>query len=461
MLSAPTQLHTSQVFRAKRERDAAALGPLDAACQWAAEHARQTAGGDAPPVATPMLVLNEEMQSADRPWRQFVATEITTFVDAARGRRTPMFYHEVPPTDAPVKLAFDLEMSIGDAALLAAAETVLGVSGSDAVRAECDRLAALLVDTALQLLAPLAERALERRDVVHLDASRADKWSSHWVFDCSDASGAESLAFASQRDCYEFVQRVLAQPALAAHADAYARLVDRGIYATRHPLRTYYSAKRGAETHWFRDASVADRDAPCDAGTLVRSLRTAFVVHNAAGEFYHQSSPTRYVTSLYLLDDPSALAEQPIRLCARPALSALSTPATARLGAAADGTHSTGLLATLVAAPELAVYEPTVARFRDANTVMITCRGTACSAHEAGAHRRGHQCVYLRVDLLRRQYTQLCHSASCHDRRLARPARGCGLSAEVCSVIEDYLASDDWSPGVVVGAQFAAALGRQ
>jgi hypothetical protein len=454
------------------------VGPLDAAERWAAEHARQ---GTAALFETPMLLFNEELGTAERSWRQMVAVEVTTLFDTMRGSATPQFLHEILPlgdarVPAPVKLALDCELKYGDEEALAKAEAAFGTRDVEQLCGMCAQLYELIVAAILELLSPLVGRELTRDHLVELTATRRGKWSTHIVVDGYDAA-CDSVAFESNRDCAEFVRRVIAHPTLAAYHDAVELIVDRGIYAERHPLRTYYSAKRANAQAWLR--LLTRETEPCDVDVLAASLRTCFRLHTTPSElsFYHQSaSGPRLVTSAYLMERPDLLAATPpLRLCERRMSAFLRAPTTAtatpllaatagRTDAPVDtsGVAVAALFRAIATAPEFADYDvrPSAGgiKFRSSYAVIVNCKTLTCSAHESGAHSRGHQCVYLWIDLLHRNYTQLCSSANCKAARAERPPRARAVPPSVSEAIGDFLCSPDWAPGERVGADFAAAL---
>lgn len=440
-----------------------ALGPLDEACKWALEHSTQ---GIDSAIATPMLIFNEEMSSNGSTWRQFVVTEVTTLMDNARGRTTPMFYHDIVPAEAPAKLAYDMELDFTDAKKMDKAADAFGTRDVEELRTACDRLLDVLIEETVEALSKVANRPISTPPI-RLDGSRAEKWSKHIVFDHSDDTH-ESIAFAADRDCAEFVERVLASAACAAYKDAYDLVVDRGIYSSRHPLRTYYSAKRGKERLWIR--SEAQPDAPCDDQLLVRSLRSCFVSHNTAVDFYHQTTATRFVTSSYLVDEPGALQTESIRICARLRSSLFSSSSSSFLASSSTSVGNIGSSSTsgqaasqlclaILKCPELNQYLPTVVRFRDPYSMYVRSGALVCADQDGGEHKKGNFCVYLVIDLLRRQYVQLCFSAACIDKRRAQPPRNKALPVSVSDAITDYICSAEWPPGVVVGNDFCTAIG--
>lgn len=460
-----SSVRTMQIFRASKKRNAA--GPLDQACEWAVAHSQQ---GAESVCATPMLLFNEEMQNehSDATYRQFCAFEVSTFLDAARDRTTPMYYHEIIPTNGRAKLAFDLE---ADFSKMPALEAAFGTRDVAAIRAGCARLCDMLVAASLDQLSALVGRPLDESAVVRLDGSRSEKWSKHIVFDGSDAATHESISFASDRDCSVFVDRVLALPEFAAHIDALKAIVDRGIYDTRHPLRIYYAAKRSNPARWFV-VDGAPTAIACSATTMARALRSCFVVHDAETKFFHQSGggvaddDVRVVTSAYLVHNPNALREPPIRLyygpaaavaqhtVARRSVSSISTSTAVVVGSSADA-----LIDSIVGAPELAEYDVQSARFTDASELLVRCNTVKCEHHVNGQHSKGHLCVFLIVDVLRGRFTQLCNSTNCQERRRSvRPVRH-RLPIAVRSAASAYVRSSEWAPGQVIGSEFVRALG--
>lgn len=321
-------------------------------------------------------------------------------------------------------------------------------------------LASLVADT-LAALSPLVGRALTRAHVVELDCSRPGKWSRHITVDGADDEH-ESVAFATNADCREFVQRLLGAAA-SPYRERLALLVDRSIYGTRHPLRTAYSAKQGS-TAAFRPLGPP---APCDAEMLARSMRTCFRVRSTGAEFYHQvdGGDWRLVSSAYLLHEPTAMRAPPIRLVAAVVASlgrARAPPERAVVAAHVDrGPALAALCAAVAAAPELAAYGPRAdrIRLRECRTLAVDCDGTACADAASGAHRPGHRCTTLAVDLLARRFTQSCFSSTCAERRGGRPARSQPVSRALSDAIGAYLASGEWPLGEAVGADFCAAIG--
>lgn len=412
-------IRTCQIF-SRLKSDSSEPGPLDAACQWAAEHCQQ---GDDEIVHTPMLIFNEEcLGVTDKPYRQMVVLDVATFLDQCRGRATPMFYHEIA-VDGPVKLALDLEIDFAKADKVAAA---FGTTDEPTVMAEAAQLAAAFVGRALVALSALAGRPLGAADVVWLDCTRPGKFSKHVVFDGS-SDEHESVAFASNADCGELVRRLKAeQPSPALDL-----LVDEQVYAPRHPLRTYYSAKRGKEAHLMRAGS-----GPCDAALMARALRTCFRVH-IDGEFYHQSE---YATTAYMVDN-NVLANEPIRLVRRQMGAASRT---SRPSAASSST----LVAAIIASPLLAKYEPAKGHFRGESEIVIDCATLQCEAHPSGAH--SHRCVFLLVDVLAQTYVQLCNSSTCSSRRQEARPRHHALPADLTPAVKAFLESE-WPSGVARG----------
>lgn len=446
-----SSVQTMRIFAWKKSLAAASSGLLDSASTWAIERSVQ---GDESATATPMLILQEEMinERTATTFRQFCVFDISTFLTSVHNRSTPMFYHEIIPLHAPAKLAFDLEADFESK--LAPLQAAFGTQDVDEIRLACSRLCEQLITATLVELSKQTGRAIDRTGVVVLDCSREEKWSKHVVFDGSNDVN-DSIVFATDRDCAFFVKQLIGLPQFTVHSDALKLIVDQGVYNDRHPLRTYFSAKRKKQHQIMQTVPPAG---VCHSTIMARTLRSCFIVHNESFEAFHQSGSTRYVTSSYLSRHLDALRAAPIRLTSgeRKAV----THSSSIRSTAAPRVSNEALINLLVHAPELQAFAPHAARFSDDNTVVIDCRTVECQYHVNGRHRAGHFCVFLVVDLLRQQFVQMCNSSNCQDRRQqARPLRH-KLSNTLASAVRDYLCSANWPPGFVVGEEFLRALGK-
>jgi len=417
-----------------------------------------------------MLLFNEERGEGERRWRVMVALDVMTLLTRMRDRTQPEFLNEIAPSAAPVKLAFDCELKMRDPADLDKAEAVFGTRDPSALTLACREHYERLVTAVIDELGALTGRTLARsRHLAELQATRHGKWSMHLTVDGfedgRDGDEAhDTIAFESNRDCAEFVRRLIALPSLADCRAGLELIVDKGIYAERHPLRTYYSAKRGAEQHWLR-ALDAPLDAPCDADFLATSLRTCFRLHAKPPElvFYGQSNWPVYVTSAYLAGQPELLRAPPLRLAERRLVLAPSGPSSLVLPLATQGGSFAGaLLLAIARAPEFERFKVRQTaggvKFLNPYTIVAACRALECSAREeGGAHSDGHECVYLSIDLLRRTYTQLCHSQPCKEQRAIAQPRARALPPAACEAVGAFLCSTEWEPGEPVGADFAAS----
>ena len=116
-------------------------------------------------------------------------------------------------------------------------------------------------------------------------------------------------------------------------------------------------------------------------------------------------------------------------------------------------------------APEFTRYEirqsPSAIKFRNSYSMIVDCKTLSCTAHDNGAHKKGHHCVYLSIDLLKRSYTQLCSSTPCKARRGEVPPRSHAVPPAVSDAIGEFLCSADWTPGESVGVDFGEALGER
>lgn len=451
------EFQTSKVFLAKNE-SYAKVGPLDAAFDWASKHLDQ---GNDNSQGTPMLVFNEEMSrvGSDSTYRRMVAIDAMTLMESMNRKTTASFYHEIVPLDGPAKLALDLEIKFGgDAKEQQKILDAFGTTDEAEVTEVCNALVARLISVCVDSLSTLTGRTLIEDSVVVLDCCRPGKFSRHVIFDGSDDQNP-SIAFATDQDCRQFVLRVLERAELQNFQKELALLVDLGIYASRHPLRIYYSAKRGAPMLWLRD--INNPDAPCNGPLLMRSLRTCFISHSANRPLYRQTKSPMYVSSLYVMRHPDCLPNQ---LCLSKKISSYasststSSSTSYRRVIPNAGAPGGKLIGALMISKELAAYEPKKAHFFNPSTIIVDCDTLQCSAHRNKQHSDNHKCVYVKVDLLQRNFVQLCNSTYCIDNRAQTPPIQHALNHELNEFVSQYLTSEDWSPGLVVGNDFVAAL---
>lgn len=430
-------------------------GPLDRCIEWASENLQQ--GDDDTPVVTPMLIFNEEVarKNGAGTTRRMVATDIATFIENNDGRTSSMYFHEIVPSGAPVKLAFDVELKFAtDDESVNKRQTVFGASDEATLLPLCATLTNTLVDVCLSKLSTYVGRPLDQSAVVETHCTRPGKFSRHITIDGSDDVYG-SIVFATDSDCRAFVESLLANE-LANERPMYDVLIDLGIYDDRHPLRTYFSAKREAPSLRMRLAT----DGACDGTTLARSLRSCIVTHRApASDFYHQPGTRRYVTSLYAQEEPDVVMA--IRIPgAKQSRRTANSSAAGSNASAGTMPHSSALnsvASAILACPDLSTYAPQRVVFR-LNVAIVKCGTLACSAHPSKAHRKDNKCVFLRVDLLTQMYVQLCHSTACKEIRRSNPPRRRPLSLAVCQTIIQYLNSADWPDGENVGVDFETAI---
>lgn len=448
-----TTITTQKIFDSK-SRDSVTVGLLDSCVDWAS--ANQQQGNDERTVQTPMLIFNEEMQGATTTFRRMVAWEVQSFLEHIDGATTALFLHEIVESDAPTKLAFDVELKFDDDDV----DALFGTTDPSELVAHCTTLVDRLIERCLAALAQMVGRELDEAAVVRLDCTRDDKFSQHLTFDGSDGQN-NSIVFRSDADCAAFVETVLTDAVLADDRARYEKIVDKGIYDDRHPLRTYYSAKRKAPQQRMR----ALGDGPCDGLLMARSLRSCFVVHGATGLFFHQLPASGVaVTSLFARDDP-AIVEPMIRMDSvatnrvRSARVRSRTRSALRAGDA-HGAAFAAVESALLTNETLAAFEPT-RLICLSDSIIVKCASVDCSAHQSKRHRADNQCVFLKVDLMEQMYVQLCHSTDCQQRRRAKPPAAQPLPADVAAAVRNYLNSAEWAGGVNVGADFVTAIGRQ
>lgn len=444
---------TSKMFNSTNS--SSNIGPLDRCIEWASENLQQ--GDDNTPVVTPMLIFNEEVMrnNGTGTTRRMLATDIATFIEHIDGRTSSMYLHEIVPSGAPVKLAFDVELKFAaDDESVNKRQTAFGSSDEATLVPLCATLTDTLVDVCLSKLSTYVGRPLDRSAVVETHCTRPGKFSRHITIDGSDDVYG-SIVFATDGDCRAFVESLLANE-LANERPMYDILIDLGIYDDRHPLRTYYSAKREAPSLRMRLAT----DGACDGATMVRSLRSCIVTHRApASDFYHQPGTRRYVTSLYVQEEPDVVMaiRIPGAKTSRRTANSSSANSTASNGTMPHSSALNSVASAILTCPELTAYAPQRVVFR-ANEAIVKCGTVACSAHPSKAHRKENKCVFLRIDLLTQMYVQLCHSSACKDVRRSNPPRRRPLSLAVCQAIMQYLNSADWPDGENVGVDFETAI---
>ena len=423
-------------------------GNLDRCIEWADEHVRQ--GDDNEIVFTPMLIFNEEMQGATKTYRKIQAREVKSFLESVHMRNQPLFLHEIAPEDAPIKLAFDIEL---DFTKKETVEASFQSIDEQLLVEQCNEFCSMLISRCLVLLSQFAGRILDEHGVYQTDCTRKGKFSRHLTFDCSDVEHS-SVVFVSDAHCAAFVDMVLQDEELQPYASQYEVIIDRGIYDTRHPLRTYFSAKRSATHQMMR---YAPDGGTCDAEIMAKCLRTCFIVRRNASKFYRQGDQenTLYITSLFGMHEPNYL----------PDLISIDTANPPRSRARRRTTNRTQQVGQLVSMEkailecgELAPYAPTRIIYQF-DKLIVKCNGVKCSAHVDGQHREDNPCVFIKVNLLTQSYVQLCHSSTCAERRKSTPAASHSLPIDVAEEVRRYLNSRDWEGATPIGADFILALG--
>lgn len=187
-------------------------GNLDRCIEWADEHVRQ--GDDNEIVFTPMLIFNEEMQGATKTYRKIQAREVKSFLESVHMRNQPLFLHEIAPEDAPIKLAFDIEL---DFTKKETVEASFQSIDEQLLVEQCNEFCSMLISRCLVLLSQFAGRILHEHGVYQTDCTRKGKFSRHLTFDCSDVEHS-SVVFVSDAHCTASRQSQPIRPQRGTHA---------------------------------------------------------------------------------------------------------------------------------------------------------------------------------------------------------------------------------------------------
>lgn len=394
----------------------------------------KSAQGD---VQVPFLLMAVERSAPGvaKSWRSYSVCELRTFLDdmahAQANGGEPPHLHELVLAGAPCKTYAEFDFKkFNELEKFGATDRAEMVVMLDAM---LERFLEFMLGRLNDLLKTFESEVVLTRaeNVVLLTAHKASKWSVHVIVDTP--LSCESVVWASTRDCGNFITdtRIEFNEPLAAEA------LDESVYSDNHTLRIYRASKVDEPERILRDA-----DAPADAGyveeTMLASLVSAIRVNRSrldedrVSNLHNQndgddtSAPLVILTSAFIElfkpfpVDGDESSWRPLTFNGVSRSERLSDMCVARKRT--RSVPSSALVAQICAAPQLAPYEPRRwFSVVSSSFVTIACERKFCELRRAehGLQREPGQRagsaspVYLSLDMVNRQWRQLCWSAKC------------------------------------------------